>query len=186
MVEYGRAEDGLQKQITFCNDIIQFIDQKLELELSDSLVSLEGQILTAILSKIAKTDKQLKEEVQRKLPQTGLSTSNLFTGSNADISIDSEIERDILSADKIYWIVSFIRWSGLRLFEKALREFTDREGASLRIITTTYMAATESKSLEFLSSLPNTEIKVSYQTELERLHAKSLTKVHDLCLSIGN
>src|SRR5690606_32527717 len=72
-----------------------------------------------------------------------------------------------------YWIVAFIRWSGLRLFEKALREFTEREGTSLRIITTTYMGATEAKSLEFLASLPNTEIKISYQTELERLHAKS-------------
>ncbi len=173
MSEYGRAEDGLQKQITFCNDIIQFIDQKLNLELSENLICLEGQILTAVLSKIARTDQQLKEEVKRKLPLTGLSTSNLFTGSNADISIDSEIERDILSADRINWIVSFIRWSGLRLFEKALREFTNREGVLLRIITTTYMAATESKSLEFLSGLPNTEIKVSYQTDLERLHAKS-------------
>jgi superfamily II DNA or RNA helicase len=35
------------------------------------------------------------------------------------------------------------------------------------------MAASEVRALEFLSKLPNTEIKISYQTNLERLHAKS-------------
>jgi superfamily II DNA or RNA helicase/HKD family nuclease len=167
-------EDGsVQKQIVFCNEIIAFLDKKLNLDSSNSLIALEGQILTAVLDKIGKTDKQLEDELKRKIPQTGLSVSTLFTGSNSDISIDTEIERDILSADKIYWIVSFIRWSGLRIFEKALREFTARENAELKIITTTYMGATEARALEFLSQLPRTEIKISYQTKIERLHAKA-------------
>lgn len=168
-----KEEDSIQSQIAFCNEIIAFIDKKLNLNSSDSIIALEGQILTAVLDKIGKTDKQLEDELKRKLPQTGLSVSTLFTGSNADLSIDSEIERDILSANKIYWIVSFIRWSGLRIFEKALKEFTSREGAELKIITTTYMGATEARALEFLSQLPRTEIKISYQTKIERLHAKA-------------
>lgn len=168
-----KQEDSLKKQIELTNEIIRFVDEKVNLKASDSLLALEGQVLTAVLSKIGKADEQLKDDLARRLPQTGLSVSSLFTGSNADISIDSEIERDILSADQIYWIVSFIRWSGLRIFEKSLREFTDREGAELKIITTTYMGATEPKALEFLSRLPRTQIKISYQTQIERLHAKS-------------
>ncbi|GAB3537044.1 DUF3427 domain-containing protein [Pontibacter brevis] len=166
-------KEDIKKQVKFCNDIIQFVDEKINLDASDSLIYFEGQILTAVLSKIGKNDKQLLEDLNRKIPQTGLSVSNLFTGSNSDISIDTEIERDILSADKIYWLVSFIRWSGLRILERALKEFTSREGAELRIITTSYMGATEARALDFLSKLPNTHIKISYQTKIERLHAKA-------------
>jgi HKD family nuclease len=91
----------------------------------------------------------------------------------ADMSIDSEIEKDILTSDRVYWIVSFIRWSGLRLFESCLRQFTASEGKLLKIITTTYMATTEPRAIQFLSELRNTEIKISYQTKIERLHAKA-------------
>ncbi|RNA64756.1 DUF3427 domain-containing protein [Prosthecochloris sp. ZM_2] len=165
--------DALSHQITFCNQLIRYIDQELQFSVNEDLVQQQGEILTAILSKIGRTDEQLKKHLEKSLPISGLRTSNLFTGSNADLSIDTEIERDILSANRIYWIVSFIRWSGIRIFEKALKEFTSMPGSSLQIITTTYMGASEPRAIEFLSSLPNTSIKISYQTTIERLHAKA-------------
>mgnify|MGYP000764901197 FL=1 len=106
-------------------------------------------------------------------PQSGFRMSNLFTGGNSTLPLGEEIRREIASADEIYFIVSFLRVSGLRLLLEDLRRFCRREGTRLRIITTTYCGATQAKAIEQLSELPHTEIRISYQTDIERLHAKA-------------
>lgn len=106
-------------------------------------------------------------------PQSGFRVSNLFTGGNSILSLGEEIRREIASADEIYFIVSFLKLSGLRLLFDDLKNFCQREGTRLRIITTTYCGATEVKAVQQLSELPHTEIRISYHTEIERLHAKA-------------
>lgn len=164
---------SIQRKIELSNQIIQVLINALpDLSLTNNLIASEGQLLEAVLSIENSPFPDFKARVKEIMPYTRLSQSELFTGSNAGISLESEIKKEILSADEICWLVSFIKFSGIRIFKDELESFTN-SGHKLKIITTTYMGATDVKAIEFLSGLKNTEVKVSYNTDHERLHAKA-------------
>lgn len=167
------GEDSIEKQIELSNKIIFLLRTELkDEEFDDDLISTEAKILSAIFSKLDASFSDFEKHLKEITPYTRLSQSELFTGNNAGISLESEIKKEILSSDKINFLVSFIKWTGIRIFEKELFDFTER-GGQLKVITTSYMGATDLKAVEYLSSLRNTEIKVSYNTDNERLHAKA-------------
>lgn len=116
---------------------------------------------------------QEQSHTQTIRPVSGFRVSNLFTGGNSSLSLVEEIRREIASADEICFIVSFLRLTGVRIMLDELRKFCQKDGSRLRIITTTYCAVTEAKAIEQLAALPNTEIRISYNHDNERLHAKS-------------
>lgn len=168
-----KEKDRPLKQIELSNKIINLLVKELEnVELLNNLIESEGRILQAVFSKLDFPFSNLEARLKEITPYTRLSQSELFTGNNVGISLESELRKEILSSDEISWLVSFIKYSGIRIFKKELEEFT-KSGRKLKIITTSYMGATDVKAIEYLSSLPNTEIKVSYNSEHERLHAKA-------------
>ena len=69
-------------------------------------------------------------------------------------------------------LVSFIKWSGLRLLMPAFEDLRNRH-VPVRLITTSYMGASDAPAVEWLARLPNVEVRVSYDTERTRLHAKA-------------
>lgn len=163
--------DNAEEEIRFINDCIRHLFRS-DRELGQALtVSLRKSLLLSLQH----TKNQISREAARKSrprPDTSLSRSFLFTNSRKDVNIASELRREILSSDRIDLLVSFIKYSGLRMILPELQQFTDR-GGKLRIITTTYMGATDPKAVIQLYKLPHTEIRISYNTKETRLHAKA-------------
>ncbi|WP_394172905.1 DUF3427 domain-containing protein [Thalassotalea litorea] len=180
------SDERVFEQIDLANKMINWLSQNIgDPELvTDNLIDSQGKILTALLDKKNPISSDLPKYIDSIMPLTGLTQSELFCGSNAGISLETEIKREIQSSDKIYWLVSFIKWAGIRIFKKELEEFT-RSGKQLKVITTSYMGATDAKAVEFLASLPNTEVKLSYNTNRERLHAKSYLFMRDTSFHTG-
>ncbi|MEQ9460449.1 MAG: DUF3427 domain-containing protein [Phycisphaeraceae bacterium] len=112
-----------------------------------------------------------------KRPDTPLARSALLTGTRVDPSLASQLAAEFAATDRVDILCSFIKWSGLRLLLESLRSLTATphpEGLPrLRIISTSYMGATDPRAIEALAALDHTEIKVSYDTERTRLHAKA-------------
>ncbi|WP_289031172.1 DEAD/DEAH box helicase [uncultured Paraglaciecola sp.] len=168
------SDDRIHQQINLANIIVKWVSKHIRDEelINENLIDSQGKILTALFDKSNPIAADLPKYVESIMPFTGLTQSELFCGSNVGVSLETEIKREIQSSDKIYWLVSFIKWAGIRIFKNELESFT-RNGKQLRIITTSYMGATDAKAVEFLASLPNTEVKLSYNSNRERLHAKS-------------
>lgn len=105
-------------------------------------------------------------------PETPLSISSLLTGAADDPPLEREIRTELQSCDRVDILVSFIKWSGLSLLLPAFEEIEAR-GVPVRIITTSYMGASDPAAIEWLARRRNVSLRISYDTERTRLHAKA-------------
>ncbi len=168
-----KGKDQLEKQISLANKIILFLRDEIDKEdFDDDLIDEKGKILQAVFNKINTEYADLDLHLKEITPYTRFSQSELFIGGNGEISLLSELKKEILSSDRIDLLVSFIKHKGVIILMDEFKQFV-KKGGKLRIITTTYVGATDQKAIDLLSSLKNTEVKISYNTGNERLHAKA-------------
>ncbi len=168
------AADGkVEAQAQLCNSLLEYLRKQVPNIGPDHNVVMPPEQLMAILSAQPNSVSSVERSRGILRPETPLSSSSLLTGTRIDPSLVSQLRKEIHSADEIDILCSFVKWSGIRVIAEELREFTRRAAVRLRIITTSYMGATDPKAIEFLDTLPNTEIRISYDTKRTRLHAKA-------------
>ena len=103
-------------------------------------------------------------------PRGSLLSSGLITNAHGE-SVLSHLASEFASSDRIDLLCSFIKLSGLDKF-RPLIERHRALGRPLRVLTTTYMRATEVKAIALLHRL-GAEVRISYEDGSTRLHAKA-------------
>ena len=168
-IDVCSSNTSIAKGIELANSIIKKLVKEFQLQ-SGNLISAQAKILTAVIDKTQSDYPDIAKRLEEIMPMKGLINGALFTGKG--LKLYSELQKEIASSDEIYLMVSFIKKRGLVLLLPQLKEFTNR-GGILKVITTTYMKATDFDAIKKLSELKNTEIKITYDETSERLHAKA-------------
>lgn len=155
IVFIGTPEDLETDRYTdFVNSVIKMLGKEFNVDDTElDLIDAQKSILTAVIDRTNCEYPDIEEHMQAITPITTLSRSALFFGDRGPADMESELNRQILCADEICWVVSFIKTSGLNLLWNSLKKFI-AEGKRLRIITTTYTGATECDAIARLAGLP--------------------------------
>ncbi|MBC7519104.1 MAG: DUF3427 domain-containing protein [Microbacteriaceae bacterium] len=146
-------------QLALANDVLALLNPDALLPASDPRQMLELSAATIPPLRLVR-------------PSTALSESALLTNARDEPSLGSELRAELASADEVDLLCAFVRWNGIRVLEPALIELRER-GVPFRVITTTYVGATERRALDELVTRFGAIVQVNYETQATRLHAKA-------------
>ena len=165
----GDGEEKIERQLDLVNNI--FVETRRRLGLAADTAE-----------KVAKPI-QLLQSVHRHTPapvppDTGLAVPWLFTAGKGTPPLLHELIRELAACDRVDILVSFITLAGVRKLRDVLQSITSVGGdgharTQIRVLTTTYMGATEAAALDELAKLPGCKIKISLDGRRTRLHAKA-------------
>ena len=104
-------------------------------------------------------------------PATAFAVSDLLVNGVGQPNIGSELRAELASADRVDLICAFVIWSGVIAVRDPLHELIAR-GGRLRVITTTYMGATQRRAVDELVRI-GAEVRIAFDARSTKLHAKS-------------
>jgi superfamily II DNA or RNA helicase/HKD family nuclease len=164
-------EERIARQAAISNQVIKVLNEGSagrDTEKSGDRIVSPAEQLLAFLEKAAGLGGKTAAANRPAIP---LTTSDLLMNARGEPNLGHVLAREFPSADRIDLLCAFIRWNGLRVMGDALGAFC-RSGRPLRVLTTTYTGSTERRALDLLVGL-GAQVKVSYDTQMTRLHAKA-------------
>ena len=163
------GEHRLARQIALVNDVLALLESSgaAAVDRSDFVSARARQLLE--IKPPRQGPLAVAATVRPRLP---LRSTELIVNGRHDLRIGLELGRELASANRVELLCSFLKWSGVRLIEAALGDFLARHPGGLRVLTTTYMGATERRALDRLREL-GAGIRISYDHANTRLHAKA-------------
>ncbi len=152
-----------QQALTFINTLLQSLD-------SDARLS---EPLRQLRYYFAPQDTLLNAaQLKAITPLTPLSLPALFTGDSEEATLAAALKNELQTADEVWLVVSFIRYSALQLLYDALHDFCAHPGHRLHVFTTTYTGATQASAVATIAKLPQCAVYVNYSSLQTRMHAK--------------
>lgn len=96
----------------------------------------------------------------------------MLTNSHGEPSLGAELRAELVSADSVDLLCAFVMWPGIRLLEDELRTLR-AHNVPIRVICSTYTGCTDRRTLDRLVNDFGAQVKVHYEIQRTRLHAKA-------------
>lgn len=167
--EFSHGDNAIENQLAIANKLISLLATLCPhtvLEDKDPIV--EPRLLQHLLE----LNELNREAVVPERPGIPLSEAALLVNASGEHHIGAELNREIVSADRVDLLCSFLKWSGYVRLRDSLRGHLVDRRRPMRVITTAYLGATEKRVVDELVSL-GAELRVTYETRNTRLHAKA-------------
>jgi superfamily II DNA or RNA helicase/HKD family nuclease len=166
------AEEVFKRLATLNSDVekISFVNGILEtVNSAERLVDVGG--LKKLVALTAESTRNGFKHLEKR-PSTPLSELALITNGAKDLNLGSELRLELESADRVDVIMAFIKKGGVRSIESALKALRSRN-VPVRIITSVYLGASDKAAIDRLVTEFGAEVRVSYDINSTRLHAKA-------------
>jgi len=193
MTEY---KENLEFEVleTFSDKISDFIgknDYQKVIEFTEKQLYLLNQAFTdeSEKIKIQNTDFHFELPLKRKNKDIIGNINELIINEKTKFrNFFVYLKQELLNCKKFYFIVSFIRYSGIQLLISTLDEL-EKQGIQGEIITSVYLNITDSKALRKLLSYKNIKVKI-YNNSSESFHTKAYLfekeKYHSVVIGSSN
>lgn len=158
-----RGPSSVEQQSALCNEVVALLRTRLGNTGPDDAELVPPPRLLYALHRDATPPRR---------PTTRLSHGALLTASADDPRLGAELLAELESAEAVDAIVSFVKTRGWQHLREGLEAFS-RRGGRFRLLSTTYLGASDAAALEAIARLPGAEVRISYDVRRTRLHAKA-------------
>ena len=195
-LEITEYKENLEFEVleTFSDKISDFIgknDYQKVIEFTEKQLYLLNQAFTdeSEKIKIQNTDFHFELPLKRKNKDIIGNINELIINEKVKFrNFFIYLKQELLNCKKFYFIVSFIRYSGIQLLISTLDEL-EKQGIQGEIITSVYLNITDSKALRKLLSYKNIKVKI-YNNSSESFHTKAYLfekeKYHSVVIGSSN